>query len=153
LGVSRALDELGPECFIHIDPYVLQEPNAAGLSYLDVVMAAAARGIPALAWYGYFTGEEREVLVEGIRRQASRCGLLGSNSPLHAVELSLGIMEWDRIVVNPGIVGCGVLTCNFGIAMQAHIEALAEGVRRIYADAVFEGQPAWLHRSLPLTAG
>ena len=58
------------------------------------------------------------------------------------------------IVVNPGIVGCGVLTSNLSQASREAVSALAEGLLEVYEDSVlFGNHPGRLHaRQLTFSA-
>jgi 23S rRNA (adenine2030-N6)-methyltransferase len=144
---------LGADAFIHIDPYLIFEPNEDGDTYVDVFLAAAGRGLRCMLWYGYFTGDERA-------RMATRILVAVADHPevdgarLYGAEIAMGLMQPDAVIVNPGIVGCGVLTANLSARSREAIAALSAGLVAVYAEGVrFEGQPGRLVRSeLDLTS-
>ena len=149
-GVHDLLDGLGPDSFITIDPYLLLEPNGAGMSYLDVFLAAARRGIPALAWYGYMTAQEQRELRERIRLGAAALDLVQGGRSLFAAEIWLAGMGEAGVRANPGIAGCGILTANLTVGTQVRLVRLADALCRLYAGMRFEGESGALMWALPL---
>lgn len=148
-GTLALLPDLDAGTFLHVDPYLIFEPNEAGDTYVDVFLAAAARGLRCILWYGYFTGDERAWLAERIREAvADHPGVDGAR--LYGAEIAMALMQPDAVIVNPGVVGCSVLTANLSPRSREAIAALSAGLVAVYAEGVrFEGQPGRLVRSEP----
>ncbi|MCJ7548948.1 MAG: hypothetical protein MUQ30_04630 [Anaerolineae bacterium] len=137
-GTYRMLDTLTSDDFIHIDPYTIFEPNAEGLTYFDTFLEATRRGIKSMLWYGYFTGDEqREMETRFQAEMVSASTVDGCH--VEGVEIALDLIQPDTIVVNPGIVGCCVLTSNLSRASRDAISRLAEGLVAIYDDSTVFG--------------
>lgn len=137
-GTYRMLDTLTPNDFLHIDPYLIFEPNAEGLTSFDVFLNATRRGVKCMLWYGYFTSEEQEALTTRIRETVASDGSIDS-AQLHGVDVWLDLIQPDSVVANPGIVGCGVLTSNLSAASHEAISELAKGLANIYENSTLFG--------------
>jgi len=135
-GVYRLLDSLGKDDFIHFDPYSLFESHPSGLSYWDVFQEAARRGIKGMLWYAFFTEREKRALAERFRRGAAEAG---PNSRFHAVEVFLDIIRPDTVIVNPGVVGCGVLMFNLSPESHKAVDELSDALILIYEKSVVFG--------------
>jgi len=149
-GAHRRLDDLSEEDFIHFDPYSIFEPNAGGRSYWDVFLEATRRGIKCMFWYGFFTETERRAVAERFQKTAASFGQSKTNAQLHAVEVFLNSIRPDAVVVNPGVVGCGVLTSNLSSESREMVEALAQGLVDIYKESVFNAHPGKLRSEITI---
>jgi 23S rRNA (adenine2030-N6)-methyltransferase len=152
-GTLARLPDLDNEAFVHIDPYLIFEPNEAGDTYFDIFLAAAGRGLRCMLWYGYFTGDERARLAARIREAVADHPEV-DGARLYGAEIAMALMQPDAVIVNPGVVGCGVLTANLSARSQEAVAALSTGLVTVYAEGVrFEGQSGRLVRSeLDLTS-
>lgn len=139
-GTLGLLPELSDDTFLHIDPYHIFEPNDAGQTYFDVFLAATRRGLRCMLWYGYFTGDEQAALIGRIRADLVADARV-SLDQIHGVDVWLDSLAPDRIVANPGVVGCGVLTGNLSRDSRDAVDALAAGLVHVYAGARFEDAP------------
>lgn len=138
-GAYRLLDDLSREAFIHIDPYTIFDPNAEGLTYFDVFLKAAQRGLKAMLWYGYFTSTEQRAIHERFSQALSAEADIDPGK-LYGADVWLDVIQPDAIVVNPGIVGCGVLTANLSPALRDVVAAQSDALVDLYANGVtFEG--------------
>jgi len=152
-GTYRMLHTLTPDDFLHIDPYLILEPNAEGLTYFNVFLEATRRSIKCMLWYGYFTTAEQRAMEARFQAAMASDDTLARHH-LDGVEVALDLIQPDSIVVNPGIVGCGVLTSNLSQASREAVSALAAGLLEIYEESVlFGSHPGRLHaRQLTFSA-
>jgi 23S rRNA (adenine2030-N6)-methyltransferase len=136
-GARSLVAGLGPEAFLHVDPYELFEPGEDGApAYLDVVGAAARRAIPCMAWYGYFTLAEQAAARTRVRAFAAD----HPDAGVASVEVWMAAVGDTKPAVDPGIVGCGVLLINLPEAVRAVVDSLAAGLVAVYAeDVTFAG--------------
>ena len=146
-GTLRLLPQLSRDAFLHIDPYLVFDPNRTGQTFFDVFLAAAGRGLRCMLWYGYFTGNERTLLAA--RMQAAVVGIPDiDGAQIYGVDIAMAAMQPDSVVANPGVVGCGVLTANLSQASREAIAALGRGLVTVYKEGVtFEGRPGQLQMS------
>ena len=137
-GTYRMLDELTPSDFLHIDPYSIFDPNDAGLAYFDLFLEATRRGVKCMLWYGYFTTRERRE-IEARFRAATVSDHTLARHHLDGVGVALDLIQPDSVIVDPGIVGCGVLTSNLSQASRDAVKGLALGLVAIYEDSTVFG--------------
>ncbi|HSK98887.1 MAG TPA: hypothetical protein VK869_00990 [Rubrobacteraceae bacterium] len=112
--------------FLHVDPYRPLE-RGRGESPLGLFAHAAERGVGCMLWYGFDSRDARAVVPEALRERIAGRAWYGEVC-LHAEDLS-------EVGFDPGVLGCGVVVCNFGQKALAACSHLGEGLAHAYASA------------------
>jgi 23S rRNA (adenine2030-N6)-methyltransferase len=131
-------DSFSSDDFIHIDPYWIFKENNEGKSYFDVCLDAVERGIKTMLWYGFDTNSQRisyhNVMIDKIRQRGGKLGNIVST------ELFMSSIKENGILVNPGVVGCGVFIANMSQKSINDLEILSSELINIYENSVYNGQ-------------
>lgn len=134
-GVMELIPELNSEDFIHIDPYFIHQPNKDGFSYLDVFFEASKKGVKCFLWYGFVTLEQKRQIKDLLTARISQ----HENIDISCDELILNEIQENSMRINPGILGCGILTSNLTRKSIDKIEGYAELLVEMYKGARFKG--------------
>jgi len=130
-GLVNLIPDLDSRTFIHIDPYVMHEPNKDGHSYLDGFIKAAKKEIKCLLWYGFTTLREKkeinDILMSTINEVNISCD-----------ELILKEIKENSMTINPGILGCGIVTANLTNQSIGTIKGFASLLVEVYQDSKFK---------------
>ena len=141
IGLMDLIPKLNNETFVHIDPYLIHQPNKNGYSYLDVFFEASKKGIKCFLWYGYVTLEQKKELNEILISRINQT----KNIEISCDELILNEIQENSIKINPGILGCGVLTSNLTQKSTKSISKFARLLVEMYKDSKFNGISGELH--------
>ncbi|MGV9205945.1 MAG: RsmD family RNA methyltransferase, partial [Promethearchaeia archaeon] len=106
------LNELAKQDFIHFDPYYAFEEGEHGLAYIDVFLKATSRNVKCMLWYAYFTLQEKREIAKKLNDLLKKYNINVKKKKIRNIEIYLDIIQEDDIVVNPGVLGCGVLISN-----------------------------------------
>ncbi|HOO72950.1 MAG TPA: hypothetical protein PK926_14430 [Spirochaetota bacterium] len=128
-GMYPIIDTLNENDFIHFDPYYIFGNNNSGKNIYDAFLAASARGIKCMLWYGYTTADEHARILNFIKEKSKTL------TKARSVEITLKIIQKDKVEVNPGVLGCGVLISNLSDKSFQDIEVLSDELVSIYKGA------------------
>lgn len=138
------IPKLNPNTFIHIDPYFIHQPNKDGYSYLDGFIKATKKGATCFLWYGFGTLKEKKE-INDILKAKLKGGDTQNN--ISCDELILKEIQEDSIKINPGILGCGILTSNLTKKSIDTIDDFASMLVEIYRDSIFNGVSGELYHN------
>ena len=134
-GLINLIPELNQKAFVHIDPYLIHQPNNDGYSYLDGFFEALKRGVKSFLWYGFRTLKEKreinDILI--VRTDQTRTKKISCD------ELIIKEIQEDSININPGVLGCGILTSNLNIKSIGIISDSAKVLVEMYRDSKYKG--------------
>ena len=103
---------------------------------MDLFVRLTELGVKTVLWYGFETlGGEKEI-KDRLRSQIKNGNLDAKSTNLHWGEIQLEIIREDEIIVNPGILGCGILVVNLSDKSIEEIELLGNDLTFIYKDAL-----------------
>jgi 23S rRNA (adenine2030-N6)-methyltransferase len=106
------------------------------MSFFDLFLEAAKKGIKAMIWYGFMTKNDRKDIHRVIKEKAEN----HKNDNLFCIEVFLRNIREDTVLFNPGIVGSGIITCNLYCKSNEKAYNLAKELELIYKDSiVFDG--------------
>ncbi|MDD4226056.1 MAG: hypothetical protein PHU98_06675 [Mariniphaga sp.] len=142
-GFINLLPLLNTKTFVHIDPYLIGQPNENGDSYIDGFIKASAMGIKCFLWYGFSTIREKNETNDLINSKIKSL----SSIKLTCDELILNEIQEDAIKINPGILGCGILTSNLSQESVKILEDYASLLVKIYNDSRFNGKSGALYHA------
>ncbi len=145
-GMHELLPHLPSDTFIHIDPYAIDEPNASGMTYLDVFEEAVGRGMKCFLWYGYQTLREKEKLERAIQAhcQPRKKGVFSCHA------LTMKVIEQDAQPCAPGVLGSGLLTGNLSEISRGAIGKYADWLTAFYGGACYRGWNGELYKEVML---
>jgi len=127
-GLFNIIANLDENTFIHFDPYYIFENNNSRKNIFDAFLLASTKGVKCMLWYGFNTIDENTIILNSINDKITKLKL----NKVKIVEISLEIIQKDEILVNPGILGCGVLICNMSDQSFKDIEILSDELVSIY---------------------
>ncbi len=134
-GLINLIPMLNNQSFVHIDPYVIYQKNEDGHSYLDGFFEAVKKGIKCFLWYGFDTlNEKRKInayIVSGIKQTEP--------NTISCDELILNEIQDNTVSINPGVLGCGILTGNLSEKSIDIITRYANLLVDVYKDSTFNG--------------
>ena len=143
-GLLEMLPTLPPSTFIHIDPYLIDDPNAEGKTYLDVFIKASVQGLKCFLWYGFETLNDKDYLNTLVRERLSEAQITSA----HCCELMMESIQQNSVVCNPGVVGCGVLTSNLSSNANKAISEMADLVVALYRGTSYDGFKGDLYKDI-----
>jgi 23S rRNA (adenine2030-N6)-methyltransferase len=142
-GFINLLPLLNTKTFVHIDPYLIGQPNENGDSHIDGFIKASAMGIKCFLWYGFSTIREKNEVNNLINSKIKSL----STTKLTCDELILNEIQEDVIKINPGILGCGILTSNLSQESVKILKDYASLLVKIYNDSRFNGKSGALYHA------
>jgi 23S rRNA (adenine2030-N6)-methyltransferase len=140
-GLINLIPILNSKSFVHIDPYVIYQKNKDGHSYLDGFFEAVKKGIKCFLWYGFDTlNEKRKIndyILSGIKQT--------DPNTISCDELILNEIQDNTVSINPGVLGCGILTGNLSEKSIGIISRYANLLVDVYNDSPFNGASGGLY--------
>ncbi len=135
IGTYNLLPTLPQSTLIHIDPYEIDKPSKNGQTYFDLFVQATKQGLKCVLWYGFNTYQERE------RINNYMVDKLSSNNTgnLLCIELIMAIMQVDKVLCNPGVVGYGLLTSNLSETSMSIVKDFSELLTDLYKGSNYNG--------------
>lgn len=131
------IENMNSEYFIHIDPYSIFDENREGKSFFDVFIDSIGKGIKTMLWYGFDTnsqrGEYHKRMAQKLKRVKYKSGDIVS------IELFLHSIKETEILINPGVVGCGVMIGNMSKKSIAELDIFSDDLITLYQDSIIEG--------------
>jgi 23S rRNA (adenine2030-N6)-methyltransferase len=138
-SLSGSLDK---DSFIFIDPYLITNVDNFGRNYLDLFKHLSEKGYKCFLWYGFTTHEEKNILNTIIREAVQIDEAHGST----CIEIIIKSIQKDFIKINPGILGCGILTANLSNSSNTKINHLCDELVKIYKGCTFESFDGELYK-------
>ncbi|MPM23851.1 hypothetical protein SDC9_70328 [bioreactor metagenome] len=129
---------------LHIDPYNIDKPSTNGKDYLDVFAQASEQGVKCVLWYGFNTLDEKKQLNDFMINKLSD-KTIGS---LSCTELIMDIIQKNRILCNPGILGNGLLTSNLSDTSISVIENYSKSLTNLYRNSYYNGYKGSIYREI-----
>jgi 23S rRNA (adenine2030-N6)-methyltransferase len=133
-GLMQLAETLPPSSFVHVDPYDVHAKNVNGQSYFEAFCRVVRAGVQCMLWYGFNTPRQREESHEAFGAVES------SGLPVVGIEMVAAPFGPDPPVVDPGILGCGVLGANLGEASVSVFRTYASELVSVYRGSRMMGQ-------------
>ncbi len=140
-GFLKLVPELDEKSFVHIDPYLINQEDDNGDTYLKGFLKAAQKGIMCLMWYGFMTLREKKKLNRLIGKETIRV----KGRKISCTEIILRSIMENSVPFSPGIMGCGILTANLHNISINKISEHADLLVNIYSGAVFTDKDSIAH--------
>jgi hypothetical protein len=93
------------------------------------------RGVKTVLWYGYDSAEARTFCWQQMRSALAANRL--DPVALWCGEVNLLALQDPDFDINPGVVGCGILTSNLSDQASSVCVRLGEALAEIYQSATF----------------
>ncbi|MFO8020781.1 MAG: 23S rRNA (adenine(2030)-N(6))-methyltransferase RlmJ [Promethearchaeia archaeon] len=132
IGSYELLEKLTKQDFIHFDPYHAFEKGKDYLSYFDVFLEATKRDIKCMLWYAYFTLKEKREITEKLQILLNKHNIDIKKKKIKDIEIYLEIIQEENILVNPGVLGCGILVSNLSNNSLQHFDDLSDELVSLY---------------------
>ena len=136
--IYSQLDEYSSLDFIHIDPYMIFEENDEGKTFFNLFLDATKKGMKAMLWYGYENNYQKKCLYNMMKEKFVFSGIKYNN--VISIELFLPSLQENEIIVNPGVVGCGVVISNLSQKSIGEFDILSDELVKIYQDSIIYGK-------------
>jgi len=143
-ALIEKIDSFTANDFLFIDPYYIDQQNNSGQTFMALTAKAINKGIKTFLWYGFVTINQKNHLNTYIKEKLSG---IKTNSIFNA-EIILDCIQENDIVVNPGILGCGVLIANCSKKSIKIVEKQLNCLVDIYKGKTYNGQNAELKSSI-----
>lgn len=121
--------------FIHIDPYLAFDPNDDGKTFFDLFLDSTKKGIKTMLWYGYENNYQKKCLYNQMKKKFASAGIKNNND-IFSIELFLSSIQENNIIVNPGVVGCGILISNLSQKSINNLDVFSDELVRIYKNSI-----------------
>ncbi len=133
IGIIKTIDSFDKNTFIHFDPYEAFLTKSNGYTYFDLFLVASKRGIKCMLWYGFMTGIEKEQINEIIKTKILSKNVLKN---ITCIEIFLKLIQEDTVIINPGIIGSGILTGNLSKKSLEIFESYSEEIEKVYKNSI-----------------
>lgn len=144
IGVIDLLPTLPKATLLHIDPYNIDKPSTNGKDYLDVFLEASERGMQCVLWYGFNTLDEKKYLNDFLRNKLYNKDIVN----LTGVELIMDIIQKNTILINPGILGNGILVSNLSNKSISAILEYSKSLTNMYKNSHYNEVKGDIHREV-----
>jgi 23S rRNA (adenine2030-N6)-methyltransferase len=133
----QIIPDLTEDDFIFLDPYKPWDHNGAGYSYCDLFIALAKANRRCVLWYGYDTLVGKAQIASFPKQALTQIEC--QRHRLKSVDVSLKLLEADKVPFNPGVPGCGILIANLSELSAERLSLYGDELVAIYKDAKYEG--------------
>jgi 23S rRNA (adenine2030-N6)-methyltransferase len=125
------------QILVHIDPYRTLDESAPGLNSFDLFCRLSKRGIKCVLWYGYENLDVQKMLFDGLRhaRHGATEVSVASQFEFWCGDIQLAIIRDPSVVVNTGIISCGIITSNLSDQAIAICDQYGKELEKLYATA------------------
>jgi hypothetical protein len=120
-----------------MDPYNPLEVTASGRHTLELFGYLSRLGVRGVLWFGYAEAAGKARYEAAIRAVAANYGLAGER--LWCGQIVLAGLGKPGFGVNPGVLGCGLVTSHLSAAAVGACERLGRALVEVYEGAVFPG--------------
>jgi 23S rRNA (adenine2030-N6)-methyltransferase len=133
----RFMSELTEDDLMFLDPYQPFDHNAAGASFFDLFIALAKGGYRCVLWYGYDTLPGKAQIAFSLNHAMTRieCEM----HRLKGVNVFLKSLQTDKVSINPGVPGCGILIANLSESSVERLSIFSEELVEIYKGVRYAG--------------
>lgn len=125
--------------FIHIDPYSISDANTEGKTFFDTFLVSVRKGIKSMLWYGYENSYQKKKLNGWMKEKAESAGIRPDNN-VTLVEVYMSSIQEKDVIINPGVVGCGVMTGNLSQKSTDELDIFSDELTRIYQNTTVNGR-------------
>ncbi|MGV9173010.1 MAG: hypothetical protein ACOC35_10635 [Promethearchaeia archaeon] len=102
-----------------------------------------------MLWYAYFTLQEKREIAKKLKDLLKKYNIDVKKKKIRNIEIYLDIIQEDDIVVNPGVLGCGVLISNLSAKSRLKLDELSTKLVKIYkGTTLFDKYPGDLKRDV-----
>ncbi|MGD9140385.1 MAG: 23S rRNA (adenine(2030)-N(6))-methyltransferase RlmJ [bacterium] len=130
------------DTLVFIDPFDPFDGLDLGMSPMNLFCLATQAGARAALWYGFSSAKERTACWDDMLKTLRAYEIDSSSAVLWCGEICLKVMGDPGFTLNPGVMGCGLLTANLGEEITGACTALGNELSRIYERARFpSGHP------------
>ena len=91
-----------------------------------------------MLWYGYGTLNQRKELFERFNSELNENGITRQRKHIYNGEIILNIIQDNTMVINPGVLGCGILIANLSDASIKQLEMCGKNLELVYKNAVID---------------
>jgi len=134
------LDKFNSHDFIHIDPYLIFEENDEGKTYFDLFIESIKNNIKSMLWYGYENNYQKKYLYNYMIEKIKASNTATIDTRITSIELYLSSIQENEVVVNPGVVGCGVMAGNLSQKSMEQFDLLSDELVKIYKKTMIYGK-------------
>lgn len=133
----RLMSELTKDDLMFLDPYQPFDHNAAGSSFFDLFIALAKGGYRCVLWYGYDTLPGKAQIASSLNHAMTRIEC--EKHRLKGVNVFLKSLQTDKVSINPGVPGCGILIANLSESSAERLSIFSEELVAIYKNVRYAG--------------
>ena len=149
IGSWKLIEQLNSDDFIHFDPYSAFKKGKNDIAYIDVFLKATKCNVPSMLWYAYFTLKEKRNIAKILQNLFRIHQIKVKKKKIKNIEIYLDIIEEEKITVNPGVLGCGVLVSNLSDKSLREFDIMSKELVKLYKGTmIFDGFPGDLKRAV-----
>jgi 23S rRNA (adenine2030-N6)-methyltransferase len=123
------------DVFVHLDPYNPAQNSVGGKTAVQLFSELVNKGIKTMLWFGLETLRQRETAKGIFRKMQSE-----THSPICIAEILLNIISESTAPINPGVLGCGIMTGNLGDASVECMKTYGRLIEKAYETATIDGR-------------
>lgn len=133
--VDSLLSSFSSSDFIHIDPYSITDKNNEGKTFFDTFLDSIKIGMKSMLWYGYENNYQRKYLLNWMKKKVNSF-YTPVNNNIFLIELFLSSIQEKEIIVNPGVVGCGIVIGNLSKKSIDEFDMFSNELVKIYHSSI-----------------
>jgi len=133
--IDSLIDNFSSSDFIHIDPYSIADKNAEGKTFFDTFLDSVKRGMKSMLWYGYENNYQRKYLYNWMKEKVNSSYIKANNNVI-LIELFLSSIRENEVIINPGVVGCGIVIGNLSQKSIKEFDVFSDEIVKIYQNSI-----------------
>jgi 23S rRNA (adenine2030-N6)-methyltransferase len=133
--IDSLINNFSPSDFIHIDPYSIIDKNNEGRTFFDIFLDSIKKGIKSMLWYGYENNYQRKYLLKWMKEK-TKSSYIPFNNNIILIELFLSSIQENEVIVNPGVVGCGIVIGNLSKKSIDEFDMFSNELIEIYHGSI-----------------
>jgi len=122
--------------FVFIDPFDPFDISLSNVCPFDLFVSLIPLKVKTILWYGYGTLNQRKDLFDRFHAALDKNGRSSHDSPVFNGEIFLNIIQEDHSIINPGVLGCGILFANMSVASITEFRKSGQELEILYKIAV-----------------
>lgn len=137
-GLNSEISNFNLRDLIHFDPYLLFEKNSEGISYFDLFIRSTLKKVKNVLWYGFFVENQKKELLDKISKKLNSFEINTQNYNIQNMIINLKIMQKNSVLVNPGVLGCGLIVSNLSDKSIMIMKKQKSELEKIYQKSIFQ---------------
>ncbi len=137
-NIGNKLNNYPEDSFLHVDPYLMFEENDEGMTFFDLFLDGVKLGMKSMLWYGYENNFQKKYIYNWMKEKIQNNQKI--DNQITCIELYLASIDENEVLINPGVVGCGIAVANLSSKSMNEFEQFGIEMVSIYKNSLIDNK-------------